>query len=406
MPGYVIHLAVAREYLRNFRVENESEFLRGTIAPDLLSKEDKKETHYSDKGGSGVNLKEFLKRNKINTSYMKGYFLHLIVDYLFYNEYFLHTDKRVYNDYDILNKELIEKYNIKIPDEIKDVVKFETGELQILEREKLFTMFEEISKKSLKEYKKEIKKTGIATTQLEDTKLTPMEENKNQKIRLGILIAILSLIMLFFIGQKEGFHCDEIFSYGSSNCAYENVFYSYREKTPMHIFLEQKVFQDGNLFDWTERIKYYFVEHKEEKDQFISERMAEEKMIWRTREEAQDYMMAKENKFNYASVYYNQVQDVHPPLFYALVHTLSSIFNNTFSKYIVFFVSLPFFIGTCILIWKTLNLIRKKINFTFSSCVIWIKHRWNLNNDIPKNVYDAYIFLTCIFVYKYTNSKK
>lgn len=406
MPGYVIHLAVAREYLRNFRVENESEFLRGTIAPDLLSKENKKETHYSDKGGSGVDLKEFLKRNKINTSYMEGYFFHLIVDYLFYNKYFLHPDERIYKDYDILNKELIEKYNIKIPDEIKDIVSFETGELQILEREKLFTMFEEISKKSLKEYKKEIKKTGIVTTQLEDTKLTPMEENKNQKIKLGILITILSLIMLFCIGQKEGFHCDEIFSYGSSNCAYENVFYSYREKTPMHIFLEQKVFQDGNVIDWAQRIKYYFVEHKEEKDQFISERMAEEKMIWRTREEAQDYMMAKENRFNYASVYYNQVQDVHPPLFYALVHTLSSIFNNTFSKYIVFFVSLPFFIGTCILIWKTLNLIRKKINFNFSSCIIWIKHRWNFNNDVSKNVHDAYIFLACIFVYKYTNSKK
>ena len=69
-------------------------------------------------------------------------------------------------------------------------------------------------------------------------------------------------------------------------------------------------------------------------------------MIWRTREDAENYLKAKDNRFNYASVYYNQIQDVHPPLFYMLVHTISSIFNNTFSKYIICAVSLPFFIGT------------------------------------------------------------
>ena len=37
MAGYVIHLAVAKEYLRNFRIKEEKEFLRGAIAPDVLS---------------------------------------------------------------------------------------------------------------------------------------------------------------------------------------------------------------------------------------------------------------------------------------------------------------------------------------------------------------------------------
>jgi len=34
--------------------------------------------------------------------------------------------------------------------------------------------------------------------------------------------------------------------------------------------------------------------------------------------------------------------------------------RKNFSKYIIFFISLPFFIGTCILIWKILNLIDRK----------------------------------------------
>lgn len=406
MPGYVIHLAVAKEYIRNFRVNNEEEFLKGTLAPDLLSiNGDKRETHYSDSNvSSDVNLSKFLKSNKINNSYMEGYFLHLIVDYLFYNKYFTGEDIRIYNDYDILNKELIENYNIEIPEEVKDTVKFKTGELQILNKEKVNTAIHEISRKSLKDYKKEINKTGIVTTDIEENKLETLKENKKQKTKLAILITALCLVMLFFIGQKQGFHCDEIFSYGSSNSAYEGVFYSYREKTPMHFFLEEKIFQDGNIFDWAKRFKYYFIDNKQEKDDYIYAKMLSEEMLWRTAEDAQNYVEAKDNRFNYVSVYYNQLQDVHPPLFYILVHTVSSIFNNTFSKYIIFAVSLPFFIGTCILIWKILNLIRKKRNFFTNSCIIWFKHWRNINNDVPKNVYDVNFFYNSIFICKYINN--
>lgn len=408
MAGYVIHLAVAKEYLRNFRIKDEKEFLRGTIAPDLLSHGDKKATHYSENGGSGVNLKEFLKHNSISTAYMQGYFLHLVVDYLFYNQYFQNTinQTKQYNDYDILNKELIEKYKIDIPDDIKDVVQFKTGELQVLDREKLDQMIQEISKKSISEYKKEALKTEKVTINLEDNEIVTMKESKKDKIKLAIAIIAMCFVMLFFVNQKQGFHCDEIFSYGSSNSAYENVFWSYRDKTPMHKFLEAKIFQDGNVVDWIKRVKYYFVDHVDEKDEFISEKIAEEKMIWRTREEAIDYLEAKDNRFNYASVYYNQIQDVHPPLFYMIVHTVSSIFNNTFSKYMIFFINLPFFIGTCILIWKILNLIRKKINFDIICFTIWIKHWRNFNNDVPKNVHDAYIFHYRIFILKSIYSKK
>ena len=39
---------------------------------------------------------------------------------------------------DITNKELIEKYAINIPEEVKDCVNFKEGELEILDKEKLF----------------------------------------------------------------------------------------------------------------------------------------------------------------------------------------------------------------------------------------------------------------------------
>ena len=67
MPGYVIHLAVAEEYLRkhNSKKENYDEFIEGVILPD--NTDDKLKTHYG-KGSSNTNLYKFLLSNELNNS--------------------------------------------------------------------------------------------------------------------------------------------------------------------------------------------------------------------------------------------------------------------------------------------------------------------------------------------------
>ena len=57
MPGYVIHIAVANEYIRKNNLRNPEEFIRGVIAPDDV--EDKSLTHYG-KYSSRTNLKQYL----------------------------------------------------------------------------------------------------------------------------------------------------------------------------------------------------------------------------------------------------------------------------------------------------------------------------------------------------------
>ena len=39
MAGYVIHLAVAREYIRNFKVKDEEEFIKGTHCTQVIYKD-------------------------------------------------------------------------------------------------------------------------------------------------------------------------------------------------------------------------------------------------------------------------------------------------------------------------------------------------------------------------------
>ena len=153
MAGYVIHLAVGEEYLRNHpnEIKNYNDFIDGIIYPDSVT--DKSLTHYGPMS-SQPNLKEFFSDRDINSDFNKGYFLHLVTDYLFYNKFLkVFSKKYIYHDYDILNKELQEKFQVKIPDKVKDKVFYETGEPKILNLEKTIDFIKEAAKHDLNDIK-------------------------------------------------------------------------------------------------------------------------------------------------------------------------------------------------------------------------------------------------------------
>lgn len=157
MPGYIIHIAVANEYIRKNvnEKENIKEFINGSIYPDLVKPKSK--SHYG-KSPAYTNLKMFLENNNIDNSFQKGQFLHLITDYLFYNYYLIKFCKEeIYNDYDILNKQLIEKYKIDyIPKEAKEVISFKNGNTKILDMNLACKIIDEVSNLDIKKISKEV----------------------------------------------------------------------------------------------------------------------------------------------------------------------------------------------------------------------------------------------------------
>lgn len=154
MAGYVIHIAVAQEYLRKNKIEYNKEFIRGSILPDLT--DDKSKTHYG-KSPAYTSLKGFLTNNNIYSWQKKGEFLHLITDYLFYNHYLENFCKpEIYNDYDILNKKLIEKYKVKLLTEIEQDVYFKEGPTKVFDFNLACKIIDEISDLDISTVKKEV----------------------------------------------------------------------------------------------------------------------------------------------------------------------------------------------------------------------------------------------------------
>ena len=126
MPGLTFHYIIALKSIEKNNVTNIQEYIDGSFYPDFYQKP---QSHYTDNSKVKkpldkllfkVDLEAFVKEHTINTDHDKGYFLHLLTDYLFYHD--LCIEKYAHNpdfirclhnlgvEYTKINKALYELY--------------------------------------------------------------------------------------------------------------------------------------------------------------------------------------------------------------------------------------------------------------------------------------------------------
>ena len=129
MASSAIHLAVAKKYYERNNISDYDNFIVGSLYPDAA--DDKDQAHYTDRNRgtnnvsylqSKVNLYSFLKGRKELNDFELGWFLHLVTDYLFFDEcfskeYLLENSyekfrEDLYFAYNCLEKYVSDKYNI------------------------------------------------------------------------------------------------------------------------------------------------------------------------------------------------------------------------------------------------------------------------------------------------------
>ena len=225
-----------------------------------------------------------------------------------------------------------------------------------------------------------------------------MEKIKNvEKILFVITLLVLTIIMFYWINQKEGFHEDEIFSYGSSNYSQDNVFQRYGSKDEVNQIIFDKILV-GNLSNITNNILNY-LNNPNLFMQEYNDLVKQEKPIWKTKEEAKEYLTINDgDTFNFFSVYYNQSRDVHPPLFYFVVHIVSSICFGTFSKYIIFAINLIFFILSCLILRKILILLNRR-HLTIPLMILYGFSIGATSTVIFLRMYQMLVFFTLLSLY-------
>lgn len=181
---------------------------------------------------------------------------------------------------------------------------------------------------------------------------------------LSVILVVSLTAMIFFGFQKEGYHVDELYSYGLSNSAYLPFMHfgisSYDVKDWMNeygagegiidlcsnLLKDFRILKD-NGFDFygSEIYKAYCIAQANSADTYTT--------TWVPGQDYLDYLaVAKDNTFNYASVYYNQRGDVHPPLFYILLHTICSFFQGQFSKWFGLALNMAVLLAALVVLYK------------------------------------------------------
>lgn len=183
---------------------------------------------------------------------------------------------------------------------------------------------------------------------------------------LLVIMAVSLAGMLYYGSRKEGYHVDEMYSYGLANSEYlpfmhfgESGYdvkdwmlqYGAGESLPelfRNLAADYRILRDND---------YHFRESVIYRDYLIAQENSADTRTttWVSGQAYQDYLAVSEsNTFNYASVYYNQRGDVHPPLFYLLLHTVCSVFQGSFSKWYALWINFVFLAGgTLPLLYRT-----------------------------------------------------
>ena len=114
--------------------------------------------------------------------------------------------------------------------------------------------------------------------------------------RIILICAVFIISMIVVIAIKKNYHVDEMLSYGLSNHT------------------------EGFMMTFDEGIKYVPSDA-----QFLK------------------YLgVSKDHRFDYSNVFINQENDVHPPLYYSILHTICSLFPGSFSRWYAGIINIVF----------------------------------------------------------------
>lgn len=222
-----------------------------------------------------------------------------------------------------------------------------------------------------------------------------MKKNKIYNNVFYSLLIVVFCIMCYFMSQKEGYHEDEMFSYGSSNYKYDNVFQPYGYKDYINSTIDEVIFNNGNVIN---NIVYY-LKNPNEFMKILDEKQSEEKPVWKTKQEAIEYVtIQQEDILSFFSIYYNQSRDAHPPLFYFMVHIVSIFFFGNFSKYIIFIINISLFVSCLIIIRKIFELLDKK-NLTVPTVILYGLSIGAISTVIFQRMYMLLTFFIIYYTY-------
>ncbi len=173
-----------------------------------------------------------------------------------------------------------------------------------------------------------------------------------------IIVIQLACYIFLFANYKTSYHEDEFFSYSLSNSYYYPFIYGSKHQ----------VVDNYNV--WIKGSDYrYYIE------------------------------TSPDTRFKYDSVWYNQKSDVHPPLYYAVLHTISSFFPDRFSWWWGFGINLVCFAVSQIFLFKIASKLSGSDICGLAACFFWGSTLIGQNTQLFIRMYSMLTMFILIYIY-------
>lgn len=171
----------------------------------------------------------------------------------------------------------------------------------------------------------------------------------------SIILVVVTVALCCFVGQKQGFHMDEMLSFQLSNARFNPWIVSTQPQGRLAKFYEEEI-QGKNIGDTVgnlvDIVKDVLVNRG---NSLLANYQADvyEEPVWIDREQFQDYITVDSgDSFNYLSVYFNVKDDNHPPLHFMALHTISSIFQGKAEPFMGCIINILSVLGCCVLMMR------------------------------------------------------
>lgn len=181
------------------------------------------------------------------------------------------------------------------------------------------------------------------------------------RIALGIMIILQILVVSYFVVfEKENYHSDEPWSYGLANSFYKPFLFGDTHSGNMNMSAN----------------------------------------AWLTGDELTDYLTVQRGeRFRFDSVWYNQALDVHPPLWYCLLHGVSSLFPDSFSNAYAYVINIAAMITGQIFLFKSAKRLCRSEATALAVCALWGFSAGFINVNCYLRMYSTLTMFAVILFY-------
>ncbi len=194
-----------------------------------------------------------------------------------------------------------------------------------------------------------------------------MGSEKRTNIILAIILLCCFAVFVYWGCQKEGYHVDEMYMYGTANSEYLPFMHMGEQEYSVKDWMKEYGAGE-NIIDLSRNLSKdisilkangWDIKGSEIYAAYSKARECSNDMYtttWMSGQAYKDYIAVSDtNRFNYISVLYNFRGDNHPPLYALLLHTVCSFHPGKYSKWYGLGLNIIIGIFSILLLYRTVG---------------------------------------------------